>query len=121
MAEHHITGKKGEAIALEYLRKEGFDVIATNWRKGHLEIDIIAKEGNMLVIVEVKSRHSDRWGEPEMAVDKKKQRFLAQAANEYIYQTGYMGDTRFDVIGILFMPHEHRLAHIRDAFFPGLF
>jgi len=121
MADHHITGKKGEAKALEHLRKEGFDVVTTNWRQGHLEIDIIAKEGNQLVIVEVKSRHSDRWGEPETTVDKKKQRFLALAANEYIYQTNYMGETRFDIIGILFTPQGHQLVHIRDAFFPGLF
>jgi putative endonuclease len=96
MTQHHITGKKGEEMALEHLRREGFDIIATNWRQGHLEIDIIAKEGNQLVIVEVKARHSDQWGEPETTVDKKKQRFLSLAANEYIYQIGYMGETRLD-------------------------
>jgi putative endonuclease len=121
MSEHLITGKKGEAIAVEYLRKQGFDILTVNWRYRHLEIDIIAKEGKQLVIVEVKSRHSNLFEEPEMAVDKKKQRFLAQAANEYIYQTDYIGETRFDIIGILFTPQGHQLAHIRDAFFPGLF
>jgi putative endonuclease len=121
MAEHLITGKKGETIALEYLRNEGFDIIGVNWRRGHLEIDIIAKEGNQLVIVEVKSRHSNFFGEPEMAVNKKKQHLLARAAKEYIYQTGYNGETRFDVIGILFTYQKHRLLHIRDAFLPGVF
>jgi len=121
MAEHHITGKKGEALALEHLRREGFDILAVNWRQGHLEIDICAKENDQLVIVEVKSRHSDHWGDPETTVDKKKQRFLAFAANEYIYQIGYLGETRFDIIGILFTPKGPHLVHVRDAFFPGLF
>jgi putative endonuclease len=121
MAQHHVTGKKGEAMALEHLRREGFDIITTNWRQGHLEIDIIAKEGNQLVIVEVKTRHSDQWGEPETTVDKKKQRFLSLAANEYIHQIDYMGETRFDIIGILFTPQGPQLVHVRDAFFPGLF
>lgn len=121
MSEHLTTGKKGETIAIEHLRKESFDIVAVNWRYRHFEIDIIAKENNQLVIVEVKSRHSKVFGEPEMAVDKKKQRFLAQAANEYIYQTNYTGETRFDIIGILFSPDGHQITHIRDAFFPGLF
>ena len=121
MAEHHFTGKKGESMALEHLRKAGFDILEVNWRQGHFEIDIIAKEGNQLVIVEVKSRHSDQWGDPETIVGKKKQRFLAMAANEYIYQIGYIGETRFDIIGILFTPKSPHLVHVRDAFFPGLF
>ena len=121
MAEHLITGKKGEAIAVEYLRKEGFEIIATNWRLRHLEIDIIAKEKGDLVIVEVKSRHSNFFGEPETAVNKKKQRLLSRAANGYVRWTRYQGETRFDIIGILFTNQGHQLTHIRDAFLPGMF
>ena len=121
MAEHHQTGKKGEALVLEHLRKEGFEIIATNWRYGPLEIDIVAREKNQLVIIEVKTRHSIKFGEPETLVNKKKQRYLAQAANEYILQNNYLGETRFDIIGVLITPHQNEVRHIRDAFFPGLF
>ena len=121
MAQNLIIGKKGETIAVEYLLKEGFDIVTTNWRYKHLEIDIIAKEGNQLVIVEVKSRHSNLFAEPEIAVDKKKQHLLAQAANAYIHKISHKGETRFDIIGILFTPQGHHITHIRDAFFPGLF
>jgi putative endonuclease len=121
MAEHNITGKRGEIMAANYLRNNGFTIIATNWRQRHLEIDIIASENNLLVFIEVKTRHSSQWGEPETAVDKKKQRFLTQAANEYIYLTNYQGEVRFDIVGILFTPKGHNLVHVKDAFFPGLF
>jgi putative endonuclease len=121
MSDNIATGKKGEAIAVEYLRKEGFDVITTNWRHRHLEIDIIAKENNQLVIVEVKSRHSNFFGEPEASVDKKKKQRLARAANAYIYKSHHKGETRFDIISILYTPQGHELTHFRDAFFPGLF
>lgn len=121
MAEHHQTGKQGEALALTHLRKEGFEILKTNWRCGPLEIDIIAKDGDQLVIVEVKTRHSEQFGEPEALVNKKKQRYLAQAANEYILQSDYMGETRFDIIGVLITPQQCCVNHVKDAFFPGLF
>ncbi|MDR0364775.1 MAG: YraN family protein [Bacteroidales bacterium] len=121
MAEHHKTGKEGEAIALNFLLRENYHIIATNWRQGHLELDIIAKENDLLVFIEVKTRHSIQWGEPETFVNKKKQRFLAQAANEYILQSNYHGEVRFDILGILIAPKGARISHIKDAFFPGLF
>lgn len=121
MAEHHKTGQKGEAIALNYLREKGYEILAVNWRQGHLEIDIVAKKDGLLIFVEVKTRHSTQWGEPETFVDKKKQRFIAQAANEYILQTDYFGEVRFDIFGILMTPGGHQISHVEDAFFPGLF
>ena len=58
MADHNDFGKKGEQIAVDYLRGKGFRILETNWRRGRNEIDIIARDGKVLVVVEVKSRHS---------------------------------------------------------------
>ena len=62
-------GKKGEQMAADYLRSKGYQILETNWRMGHLEVDIIAIGNNMLVFVEVKTRATNAFGEPEVFVD----------------------------------------------------
>ena len=68
MAKHYDLGKKGEEIAANYLAEKGYKIIARNWRFGKDEIDIIAEHDNFLVIIEVKTRSSSDYGEPEEAV-----------------------------------------------------
>src|SRR5215207_1794092 len=92
-AAHLELGERGERVAMEYLREEGFDIIATNYRvplgrssggqKVTGEIDIIAYDDGMLVFVEVKTRTSDELVAPERAVDFRKQRQIARAARRY--------------------------------------
>ncbi len=118
MAKHNELGKNGENIAANYLLRSGYEIQVRNWRYNRDEIDIIAKSGNWLVIVEVKTRTSAWFGEPETAVTPAKQRSIIRAAEGYIRETDYKGETRFDVIGILFDKQEIQLNHIRDAFLP---
>lgn len=118
MATHNDLGKNGENIAANYLLKSGYEILARNWRYNRDEIDIIAKSGEWLVIVEVKTRTSAWFGEPEMAVTPLKQRSMVRAAEGYIKELDYTGETRFDVIGILFDKEKVSLNHIRDAFLP---
>ncbi len=118
MATHNDLGKNGENIAANYLLKSGYEILARNWRYNRDEIDIIAKSGEWLVIVEVKTRTSAWFGEPEMAVTPLKQRSMVRAAEGYIKEQDYKGETRFDVIGILFDKEKVSLNHIRDAFLP---
>lgn len=118
MAKHNELGKNGENIAVKSLLEKGYTILERNWRFSRDEIDIIARDGDWLVIVEVKTRTSAWFGEPETAVTRAKQRSLIRAAEEYILEHDYQGETRFDVIGILF-DHQHvRLNHIQDAFLP---
>ena len=84
MAKHLDTGKKGEQLAVNYLTKQGFNVLETNWRYKKLEVDIIAKDGEILVFVEVKTRSTDFFGKPEEFVDKQKEKHLAKAGAAYI-------------------------------------
>jgi putative endonuclease len=118
MAEHNDFGKLGEELAVDYLTGKGYEILERNWRNVHKEIDIIAKEGKFLVIVEVKTRQTDEYGEPDVAVTRKKQRMLIAAANAYITRKGLDMETRFDIISIVFRDGEPVIEHIEDAFLP---
>ena len=119
MAEHNDFGKLGEELAVDYLTGKGYEILERNWRNVHKEIDIIAKEGKFLVIVEVKTRQTDEYGEPDVAVTRKKQRMLIAAANAYITRKGLDMETRFDIISIVFRDGEPVIEHIEDAFLPS--
>jgi putative endonuclease len=120
MAEHNELGKKGEALAKEFLMGKGYQILETNWRKGHLEVDIIAKDQSILVVFEVKTRNTDYFGTPESFVDGKKQNHLASAIEEYIYEKD-IGEVelRYDVVSVLLNEHQSEIKHIQDAFFPN--
>lgn len=118
MAEHNDFGKLGEEIAANYLIGKGYEILERNWRNIHKEIDIIAKDGECLVIVEVKTRQTDKYGNPDIAVTRKKQRMLIAAANAYLFRSNLDIDTRFDIISIVFKDGEPVIEHIEDAFLP---
>jgi putative endonuclease len=120
MAENQAKGKWGEEEAVRLLRQKGLEIICLNWRFLHLEIDIVAMEKNTLVIVEVKTRGSDAFGEPELFVNKTKQKKLIRAANHYLEQNRLTNEVRFDVIGIVKNKNEMRTKHIPNAFLPGI-
>ena len=118
MAAHNDFGKLGEELAVRYLTGKGYEILERNWRNIHKEIDIIAKDGKDLVIVEVKTRQTDEYGDPDFAVTKQKQRRLISAANSYIFSHKLDIETRFDVISIIFKDGEPVIKHIEDAFLP---
>jgi len=121
MAKHNETGKAGELAARRFLENKGYDILETNWRFHRAEVDLIAKDGKILVFVEVKTRSSDAFGKPEAFVDARKQRFLAEAASAYMELTGHDWEIRFDIVSVLVNPGgEALLEHFEDAFFPGL-
>lgn len=121
MAAHNELGALGEQIALEYLLGLGYQILEKNWSNGHKEIDIIAKDDDTIVIVEVKTRRSTFLVEPEASVDVFKQRHLIWAANSYVNKYQYDLDVRFDIISIVIdRNNEKRIEHIQDAFYPSL-
>ena len=119
MAEHNELGLRGELMAKEYLEKQGFGILEINWRYKRAEVDIIATKGEMLVLVEVKTRKGNYFGFPEESVNEKKQEMLLQAAWEYMEKHGLEGEVRFDIVSIIFDKDKSELFHIEDAFFPG--
>ena len=118
MADHNEFGKLGEELAVNYQTGKGYKILERNWHNIHKEIDIIARDGKFLVIVEVKTRQTDEYGDPDIAVSKKKQKLLISAANSYIFQKHLDIETRFDIISIIFRDGEPVIEHIEDAFLP---
>lgn len=121
MAKHLDTGKLGEEIAKRYLKAKGFLILETNWRFKRLEVDLIAKDGEVLVFIEVKTRSYDYFGRPEEFVDTKKERHLSVAAAEYMERTGHEWAIRFDVVSVLLKnDNDWEVEYLPDAFWPGL-
>ncbi|MBQ6728861.1 MAG: YraN family protein [Bacteroidales bacterium] len=118
MAAHNDLGKLGEDLAIQYLTDKGYEILERNWHNIHKEVDIIAKDGQYLVIVEVKTRQNDEYGEPDLAVTKRKQRMLIAAANAYISRKELDMETRFDIISIVVKDSDPVIEHIEDAFLP---
>ena len=126
MAEHNDLGKWGEEYAEDYLKKAGYIILERDWRYGRSkrDIDIICKtpDRKTVVFIEVKTRASEELTDPEDAVDRKKIRFLGQAANEYVKMQDIVEELRFDIIALLGRKGSARIEiiHIEDAFNPLL-
>ena len=120
MPNNTQKGTAGEEIAVAHLLRQGYEIIAKNWRHQHLEIDIIACINTTLVIVEVKLRASNAFGAPEEFVTKAKQKKLIKAADFYIKENNVVFETRFDVISIIQNPNALQVEHITGAFYPAV-
>ncbi len=120
MAEHNELGKKGELIARKFLEEIGFQIIETNWRHEKDEIDMVAKDGEELVMVEVKTRSTRYFGEPSEAVGIAKENFMIRAAEAYLEIHDINMDTRFDIISIVIDNNAESIEHIKDAFYPEM-
>ena len=118
MAKHNELGKIGEDLAAQFLVDKGYEILERNWRNKHKEIDIIAQDGEVLVIVEVKTRQNDEHGDPDIAVTRQKQLRLVYAANAYLFQHNLDINTRFDIVSIVFNDGNPVIEHIEDAFLP---
>lgn len=120
MSNHISTGKRGEQIAKQFLATQGYQILESNWRFSHCEVDLICKKAEELIFVEVKTRTGQQFGQPEESVTSKKQLLLAKAADEYIYQNQFDGEIRFDILSIFLSKDNHTIHHFEDAFFPIL-
>ena len=116
MRTNQDFGKIGEDLAVELLIKKGYRILDRNWHSGHKEIDIIAMDGDTLVAVEVKTRKTNKYGEPDVAVDATKQRLLTWAADAYVRYHNLNVDVRFDIIAIVMTDTSQTIEHIEDAF-----
>ncbi len=110
-------GDQGEKTAAEYLEKKGYTIRDRNFRYGRYEVDLIARDGDTLVFVEVKATSSIEYGYPEEKVDITKQKKISLAAQAYIEQNKLDNmDCRFDVISMIQDSGENQIEHIEDAF-----
>jgi putative endonuclease len=117
MAEHNELGKLGEELAVEFLQKNGYEVLETNYVFQKAEIDIIAKKQDVLAVVEVKTRSSIDFGLPQDFVKPKKIQLLVKAINEYVISNDLDVEVRFDIIAVHKENGKFNVEHLEDAFF----
>lgn len=120
MADHNLLGKNGENLAENYLRQKGYQVLERNWIYNKQEIDIIASIDEFIVFVEVKTRSTEIWGNPEEAVSDTKIKRIVNAADFYIKEHDIEKFARFDIIGIITNKQKTQIMHFEDAFFAPL-
>ena len=114
--QKNIYGKRSEIIASDYLKKKGYKILETNYKNNVGEIDIIAKDKDYIVFVEVKARISQKFGHPLEAIDEEKQRKINAIASIYLVKNKKYGTKcRFDAISILGIENPE-ITHIIDAF-----
>ncbi len=110
-------GKRGEDLAISFLKNKGFEILERNYRFGHKEIDIIGKDSNTIVFIEVKAGRSKDFGAPQERVNSRKQKSIIEVAQDYMQKRDFRDcDFRFDVVAIDFEKGKREIEHIKNAF-----
>lgn len=118
MAQHNLLGCKGEMLAARFLLNKGMAIMHYNWRSGHKEIDLIARDRDVLVFVEVKSRSTEQYGLASEAVTDSKIKRLISAAEAYIKFNRVDSKFRFDIVTVIGSSAPYKIEHVEDAFYP---
>ena len=121
MAKHNELGKEGEKAAVAYLLSKEYVIRHQNWRKGHLELDIVAAKEDTVIVIEVKTRRNTEFAEPEDAVNRSKIRRLVKATDAYLKFFQIDNQVQFDIITVVGEVGNFKIEHIEDAFYPPLF
>ena len=121
MAQHNELGEKGEQAAANFMKNEGYKILKLNWRKHRHEIDIVAEDKEYIVFVEVKTRTSRQWGNPEDFIGKTKIRRIVEAADLYLQLNDIDKPARFDIISAVWNGEFFDIEHIDDAFMSPVF
>ncbi|MDA9885632.1 YraN family protein [Winogradskyella sp.] len=117
MAQHNQLGKKGEQLAVDFLIKNGYNILDRNYRFDRAEVDIIAKKEEILSIIEVKTRTNIDFGNPEDFVTPKQIKNLVKAVNEYVTENDLDLEVRFDIVAIVKEKQSFKIEHLKDAFY----
>ncbi len=117
MAEHNALGKKGEKMATDFLIEKGYEILERNYRYLKHEVDIIARKENIVVAIEVKTRSTPEFGNPQDFVKPKQIQSLVKAVDHYITDNDLDVEVRFDIIAIIENKLGVRMEHLEDAFY----
>ncbi|PHN99232.1 endonuclease, partial [Rhodobacteraceae bacterium 4F10] len=101
MAQHNELGKKGEQLAMDYLVNNGYTIVEKNYRFQKAEVDIIAQKEETLAVVEVKTRSTAYFGNPQDFVNPKKIKLLVTAIDDYVTKNDLDVEIRFDIIAVV--------------------
>jgi len=117
LAQHNELGKKGEQLAVGFLLKNNYEIIERNYRFDKAEVDIIAKIKDTLAIIEVKTRSSTEYGNPQDFVKPKQIQRLVKAVDEYVNVNDLDVEVRFDIIAIVKENNNFNIEHLENAFY----
>ncbi len=117
MAKHNELGKKGEQLAVNFLLENSYDIIERNYRFDKAEVDIIAQKDNILAIIEVKTRSTIEFGNPQDFVKPGQIQRLVKAVDEYVTVNELDVEVRFDIIAIVKNGKNYEIEHLKDAFY----
>lgn len=117
MSYHNELGKLGEHLAIAYLKKQGYTILKHNYYFQKAELDIVAQKKKTLVIVEVKTRNSSFFGDPQSFVSASKIKLMVKAAEHFLLENELELEVRFDIIAIIKNKTQEELTHIPDAFY----
>lgn len=117
MAAHNELGLLGEQMAIELLLEKGYQIREQNWRYQKAEVDIIAQKGSNLAVVEVKTRSTRFFGDPQEFVKEQKIKLLTKAVHHYVVLHQLDVEVRFDIIAIVKNNVETHINHLEDAFY----
>ena len=117
MAQHNELGKKGEQLAVDYLVNNNYDIKERNYRFDKAEVDIIAKKNEILAIIEVKTRSTSDFGNPQDFVKPKQIQRLVKAVDEYVTENDLDVEIRFDIIAIVKTGTTYDIEHLENAFY----
>ncbi|MBO0323797.1 YraN family protein [Muricauda sp. CAU 1633] len=117
MGKHNEFGKQGEALAVAFLLNRGYEICAQNYRYLKAEIDIIARQGETVAIVEVKSRKMGFLEDISTTINAKKRKLLVLAADHYVLEMDLDVEVRFDVITVIQKGTDFEIDHLEDAFY----
>ena len=117
MAQHNELGKKGEQLAVNFLIENNYNIVERNYRFEKAEVDIIAQKENILAIVEVKTRSSIDFGNPQDFVKPKQIKNLVKAVDEYVTANDLDVEVRFDIIAIVKEKGTFKIEHLENAFY----
>ena len=117
MAQHNELGKKGEQLAVDYLLKNNYAIVERNYRFDKAEVDIIAKQKDILAIIEVKTRSTSDFGDPQDFVKPKQIQRLVKAVDEYVTENDLDVEVRFDIIAIVKSGKSYNIEHLENAYY----
>lgn len=117
MAQHNQLGKKGEKLAVDFLLDKGYDIVERNYRFDKAEVDIIAQKGQTLAIVEVKTRSTSDFGDPQDFLKPKQIQRIVKAVDEYVLVNNLDVEIRFDIIAIVKENKGFSIEHLENAFY----
>lgn len=117
MAQHNELGKKGEQLAVDFLMQHMYTIVERNYRFDKAEVDIIAKKEDILAIIEVKTRSTADFGNPQDFVKPKQIQRLVKAVDEYVSVNDLDVEVRFDVIAIVKEGKGYNIEHLKNAFY----